>query len=204
MIDNVQIQHTGLAGQPDRLLLQRRPDGRNQLPDQLAARRSARRRRADQHDPRDGGNQFHGGLFVTGANESMQSDKSGRRARGASGSAPRTASTRSTTPNATFGDRRVNRSSLVLSPPLAANNTWQHLPPPVKAGARRPAYHRRDPCASRGSAERQEQADAPLRPQHQVARPSAQQLDRRRSTIRSCRWSRPRVSTTSARTAELR
>ena len=40
-----------LRRQPDRVLLQRRADGGDQLPDQLAAGGSAGRRRADQHDP---------------------------------------------------------------------------------------------------------------------------------------------------------
>lgn len=74
MIDNVQIQHIGFGGNQTGFYFN---DG---LMDEISYQTSSLPAEAPVGGvqinmiPRDGGNQFHGGLFVTGANESMQSD----------------------------------------------------------------------------------------------------------------------------------
>ena len=51
VVDGMQIQHTGFSGNQTGLLLQRQHDAVDHLPDQFPARRGARRRHSDQHDP---------------------------------------------------------------------------------------------------------------------------------------------------------
>ena len=74
MIDNVQIQHIGFGGNQTGFYFN---DG---LMDEISYQTSTLPAEAPVGGvqinmiPRDGGNQFHGGLFATGANESMQSD----------------------------------------------------------------------------------------------------------------------------------
>ena len=74
MIDNVQIQHIGFGGNQTGFYFN---DG---LMDEISYQTSSLPAEAPVGGvqinmiPRDGGNQFHGGMFVTGANESMQSD----------------------------------------------------------------------------------------------------------------------------------
>jgi hypothetical protein len=74
MIDNVQIQHIGFGGNQTGFYFN---DG---LMDEISYQTSSLPAEAPVGGvqinmiPRDGGNQFHGGLFVTGANASMQSD----------------------------------------------------------------------------------------------------------------------------------
>lgn len=74
MIDNVQIQHIGFGGNQTGFYFN---DG---LMDEISYQTSSLPAEAPVGGvqinmiPRDGGNQFHGGIFATGANESMQSD----------------------------------------------------------------------------------------------------------------------------------
>ena len=74
MIDNVQIQHMGFTGNQTGFYFN---DG---LMEEISYQTSSLPAEAPVGGvqinmiPRDGGNQFHGGLFVTGANDSMQSD----------------------------------------------------------------------------------------------------------------------------------
>ena len=74
MIDNVQIQHIGFGGNQTGFYFN---DG---LMDEISYQTSSLPAEAPVGGvqinmiPRDGGNQYHGGLFATGANESMQND----------------------------------------------------------------------------------------------------------------------------------
>ncbi|MEP7116145.1 MAG: TonB-dependent receptor, partial [Acidobacteriota bacterium] len=74
MIDNVQIQHIGFGGNQTGFYFN---DG---LMDEISYQTSSLPAEAPVGGvqinmiPRDGGNQFHGGMFATGAGESMQSD----------------------------------------------------------------------------------------------------------------------------------
>ena len=74
MIDNVQIQHIGFGGNQTGFYFN---DG---LMEEISYQTSSLPAEAPVGGvqinmiPRDGGNQFHGGLFVTGANNSMQSN----------------------------------------------------------------------------------------------------------------------------------
>ena len=74
MIDNVQIQHIGFGGNQTGFYFN---DG---LMDEISYQTSSLPAEAPVGGvqinmiPRDGGNQYHGGLFATGANSSMQSD----------------------------------------------------------------------------------------------------------------------------------
>src|ERR671919_1083850 len=74
MVDNVQIQHIGFGGNQTGFYFN---DG---LMDEISYQTSSLPAEAPVGGvqinmiPRDGGNQFHGSVFATGANESMQSD----------------------------------------------------------------------------------------------------------------------------------
>ena len=163
-----------LRRQPDRLLLQRRADGRNQLPDQLAAGGGAGRRRANQHDPaRRRQHRIRGAVFVTGANEGMQSRQPRRRISSTLGFKVQNRVQSVYDVNFTFGGP-VKRDRLWFFATFrrwSANNFLGNTF--TSTGAQAVDDQHISDCTVRLTlqANREQQVLVPLRPQRQVARP---------------------------------
>ncbi len=181
MVDNVQIQHIGFGGNQTGFYFN---DG---LMDEISYQTSTLPAEAPVGGvqinmiPRDGGNQFHGGIFATGANESMQSNNLDDELRRAAASRRRTASTPSTTSTSRSAARSCANRLWFFSTfrRWAANNylgnTFTSQGAQALDDQRLTDVHA--PVHDAGDAA--QQVHGALRPQHQVARPPAQQLDHR-------------------------